>query len=329
MLGEPSIEGFVFADVLDPGDQAVLLASYFQQADTIADFSASVAVARHLCRDVQSSARRLSAFLNPSGTDLVVLAEDTKREIPLDCLEMQYYREVLTRPELATHLARKDGRVRYARSCRDISSVIPEDQVALLAAVGARALRMALKQEAASIGLWSSASDLTTRAIHISPAPAVVLALGEWTLITDERFLEKLRRVRREKLPKETGGVLLGAWDLTRRVAYVVDTTTAPPDSEERTELFIRGSAGLRDRVMEAGVRTGGMIRYIGEWHSHPDGYGTVPSEDDCNVFSWLSSKTQEDGYPPIMAILGEHGMRWFLATIESSRKDAREELSV
>jgi integrative and conjugative element protein (TIGR02256 family) len=323
MLAEPCVEGFIFADVLAPGDQATPLATIFRQADAIADFSASLSVARHLCSEIQSPARRLSAFLNPTGTDLVVLAEDVNRRIPLDCIEMQYYREVLTRPELAGHLARQDGRVRYARSCRDVSSVLPEDQVAFHAAIGARAVRAVLAQNEASIGIWSSASNLTTRAVHIRPVPAVVLKIGEWTLITDELLVKKLQQVRRKKLPNETGGVLLGSWDLTRSIVYVVDTTAAPPDSEERTSLFIRGSAGLRDQVINARERTGGMIQYIGEWHSHPDGYGTVPSEDDCNVFSWLSEKTIEDGFSPVMLIVGKGGMRWFIGEIGTGRGNA------
>jgi len=151
----------------------------------------------------------------------------------------------------------------------------------------------------------------------------VVLKINEWTLITDESFVKKLQQVRSKKLPNETGGVLLGSWDLTRRIVYVVDTIAAPPDSEERTTLFIRGSAGLRERVIKAGERTGGMIQYMGEWHSHPDGYGTVPSEDDSNIFSWLSEKTQEDGFPPIMLIVGEGGMRWFIGEIEIARGQA------
>ena len=322
MLAEPCVEGFIFADVLAPGDQATPLGTNFQQADAIADFSASLGVARHLCSDILSPARRLSAFLNPTGTDFILLAEDANRRIPLDCLEMQYYREVLTRPELAGHFARPNGRLRYARSCRDISSVLPEDQVACHAAIGARAVRTVLAQDEASIGIWSSASDLTTRAIHILPAQAVVLKIGEWTLITDELLLTKLQLVRGKKLPNETGGVLVGSWDLMRRIVYAVDTIPAPLDSEERTTLFIRGSAGLRDRVKKAGERTGGMIQYLGEWHSHPDGYGTVPSKDDCNVFGWLSEKTQEDGFPPVMLIVGEHGVRWFLGAIETSSRE-------
>lgn len=176
--------------------------------------------------------------------------------------------------------------MRYARSCRDVSCVLPEDQVAFHAAVGAHGIRAALERDAASIGIWSSTNDLTAQAIHIEPARAVVLQMGSWKLMTDEFFLEKVKGIRSEKLPNETGGVLLGAWDFTRNMVYVVETIAAPPDSEERNTLFIRGSTGLRDRVVQAGRNTGGMIQYIGEWHSHPDGYGTVPSEDDCRVFT-------------------------------------------
>jgi integrative and conjugative element protein (TIGR02256 family) len=323
LLAEPGLEGFIFADVLEPGDQAGALTASYQGADIIADFSASLAVSRHLCCDVQSPARRISAFLNPTGTDLVVLAEDAKREVKLDCLEMQYYREILTEPGLAEHFASPDGRVRYARSCRDVSTVLSQDQVALHSAIGARALRGALAEDKASIGIWSSGPDLTTRAFHIKPAPMVVKRIGPWSMVTDQAFLEKLQETRAKKLPKETGGVLLGAWDLTCHLIYLVDTIDAPPDSEERKTLFIRGSSGLRERVVDAGRKTGGMIQYIGEWHSHPDGYGTVPSVDDSNVFSWLSAKMKEDGFPPVMLILGESEVRAFVDAIDSGREAA------
>ena len=73
-------------------------------SDAILDMSTSVSVARMLARDTESTARRISLFLTPSGRDLVLLAEDKERGITLDALEMQYYRAVLNDRRLSGHL---------------------------------------------------------------------------------------------------------------------------------------------------------------------------------------------------------------------------------
>jgi hypothetical protein len=319
ILAESSVDGFAIVDVLNPGNQAETVATSFAQADAITDFSASLAVSRHLARDVPSPARRLAAFLNPRGSDLVVFAEDAGRKITLDCLEMQYYREILVNPDLADHLKPPDGRVRYARSCRDVSSTVPEDQVAMHAAIGARAVRTALARDAAGIDIWTSTPDLSTKRVHIQPVGIVTCQLGEFDLVTDERFTAMVRQLRGEKLPRETGGVLLGCWDLTRKLVYVVHTIISPPDSKERSCLYIRGVAGLREAVELAKARTGHMLQYLGEWHSHPDGYGAAPSKDDYNVWAWVKEKTQEDGYPPVMLIAGERDLTWFVGSVAKS----------
>ena len=54
------------------------------------------------------------------------------------------------------------------------------------------------------------------------------------------------------------------------------------------------------------------MIEYVGEWHSHPDGAGTTPSEDDRKVFAWLDELRQADGYPATMVIIEEPGNTGF-----------------
>src|SRR5260370_4351688 len=87
--GEP-IASAIVADVLKPAnEQAEVVATALKNADIILDTSASVAVARYLAHDINSLARRVSMFLNPSGTELVLLAEDLNRQTTLDFLEMQ------------------------------------------------------------------------------------------------------------------------------------------------------------------------------------------------------------------------------------------------
>src|SRR5690606_27593900 len=64
-------------------------------SELVLDTSASVQVARALAIDIAGGGRRISAFLNPEGTALIILAEDLERRVRLDDLEMQYYREIL------------------------------------------------------------------------------------------------------------------------------------------------------------------------------------------------------------------------------------------
>ena len=127
------------------------------------------------------------------------------------------------------------------------------------------------------------------------------------------RFLD----LRESKLPNETGGVLLGSFDLDAHVAYIADTIPSPPDSEEWPTLYIRGKKGLRPEVDRLAAATDGMLEYIGEWHSHPDGCSTAPSPDDLKVFAWLTEIMSLDAVPATMMIVGDQGrVSFFLGKI-------------
>lgn len=311
ILTETSVDQALIVDVLEPGVPAGELAANLDAADVIADFSASIEVSRRIGRDVDAKARRVAAFLNPRGSDLVVIAEDSARQYPLDCLEMQYYREILVNPDLELHLQPPEGRIRYARSCRDVSSRIPSDQVAMHAAIGSRALRKGLSDAAPRVDIWIGSDDLSSKHINVQPSPIMQWTVGDFQVITDRGFLDQIRDFRRNKLPSETGGVLLGCWDLDRKLIYVVHSIASPADSTEHKTLYIRGSAGLKDAVDSAAAKTAFMLRYVGEWHSHPDGFGSEPSPDDMILWQWLDEKTRQDGFPPLMLIRGEGGMTW------------------
>lgn len=297
----------IVADVLAPGEHEEAIQEAFKNADAVLDASASVAVARHLARSADSPARRISLFFNPSGTAGVMLCEDSAREIPLDWLEMRYYRELISNPELGDHLRRPMARVRYARSCRDLSSSLPQEPVALHAAIGARAFRAALAAKSASISIWrTNEEDLGVAHLKIVPTEVIEQRVGEWTVVTDRSLLDRVANTRHEKLPNETGGVLVGTHDMQRKILYVVDALPSPPDSAEWPCIYIRGSQGLARRVEEIERITDGQLGYIGEWHSHPGGHDPSPSADDRKVFAWLEEHLNLDGLPATMLTVGQ-----------------------
>lgn len=297
----------IVADVLAPGEHEEVIQEALKNADAILDASASVAVARHLARSADSPARRVSLFFNPSGTAGVMLCEDSAREIPLDWLEMHYYRELISNPELRDHLRRPTARIRYARSCRDLSSSLPQELVAQHAAIGARAFRGVLAANSAGISIWrTNKEDLSVEHLKVAPTEVVERQIGEWTVVTDRSLLDRVANTRLEKLPNETGGVLVGTHDMQRKILYVVDVLPSPPDSTEWPNLYIRGSKGLARRVEEIGEITDRQLGYVGEWHSHPRGHTPSPSSDDRKAFAWLQEYMDLDGLPATMLIVGQ-----------------------
>jgi hypothetical protein len=303
------------ADILAPGEAEESLNEALNSAELILDFSASVPVARLLAIDTISPARRMSVFLNPQGTDVVLLVEDRDRTIPLDVLEVQYYHAAATMPELLGHLDANPGRLRYGRSCSDVSTSMPTHIVAMSAALVSRAIRIAHQSSEPTINVWRcDPQTLGVTPIHITPSPCPKQTIGDWTLVLDQNLLRNLADIRVAKLSNETGGVLIGHYDLQRRIIYVVDTIPSPPDSEEWPTLYIRGSEGLLPLVNEFSNRTAGQLEYVGEWHSHPDGCSTLPSSDDVKVFAWLTEHLASAGLPALMAIVGEQQLsNWYL----------------
>jgi proteasome lid subunit RPN8/RPN11 len=293
------------AKVVDAMDAKVK--DIYKNTDIILDVSVSIPVARYITNDIDSSARRISVFLNPSGEDSVFIAEGTNREIPLDCLEMQYYRFLTNTTVLHNHIQNSNN-LRYARSCGDITSTIPQSHIALHAAIASQAVKACISIEQSSISIW----QLNNKSFEVKRYDAVLskiikILLNDWTIFVDEYLINKISQARKDKIPKETGGILIGSFDTQRRIAYLVDTVLSPPDSIEWPTVYIRGCEGLREQVIEIDRISQGRLEYMGEWHSHPKNTSCSPSEDDYQAFRGLSEKMKQDGLPAIMLIAGDN----------------------
>ena len=315
ILGSTKVADHLIANVVRPETAAAAVAQALNEAAVVADFSASVAVARELAVK-GGTARRLSAFLSPSGNDLVLLVEDKARSLRLDHLEMQYYRSVLRNAALANHMRPPLDRVRYAQSCRDVSSAVPADLVSMHAAIAARGTRRCLGSDDASISVWTASDDREVTQIAVAPEPVSEVTIGGWRVCWDCEVERIVDAARGERLPSETGGVLVGAVDPQRHIIYVVDALLSPPDSIEWPHSYIRGSEGLEEQVAAMSTRTAGMLQYVGEWHSHPDGCSVQASGTDQQALRMLMQQMAFDGLPALMWIVGQRERRWFVASI-------------
>jgi hypothetical protein len=214
----------VAGDVTKPDAELV---QELAQADVIIDASASVAVSRYLADLENSNGRRLCVFFNPAGTAVVLFAENSARSITLRDLEAQYHRLVQTDPALEDHLRAGPG-LRYSGSCRALTNRIPATSAALLSALGAHGLVEALKSGDAALRIWNVTEAGTVQLIERRGAATHRLSLGEWSITYDDDLLAELASLRDSRLPRETGGVLLGIVDMSRKSIHVAHALPEP-----------------------------------------------------------------------------------------------------
>lgn len=296
----------ISVDVFNPGDDAARLESALQSSEVSVDFSASPAVLGWLSD--QPVKRAISAFFGPDGSDLIVLAEGASRAIRLDEVEAQYFWAIATDAALEGHLAAaRMDRIRYANACQDLSRPLPPWQLHTLCGLAAGHLARVLDEEHASIRAWRLSPDSGAVDSVVLPVHPVSRFESEGVQVTISGDAVRTMRGLREKAgTNETGGVLLGTFDLVRNVAHVVAALPAPPDSKQTPTYFIRGIKDLKPRIERLADASAGRLQYIGEWHSHTGRVPARPSDDDEVVFAHLREHIGPAGAPYVMAICGE-----------------------
>jgi len=235
----------IVCDVLHPRDRAEEIDRALRDAQLVLDMSASVPVSRYLAsREID--ARIVSLFMSPDGRDLVLLGEDADRCVRLDHVEMLYYDALAYEEQLLGHLNNSGDQVRYGTSCRDVSSRISQEWVAIHAGIAAAAIRRAAVVPEASARVWRINSDMNAvSAVEIAVEPFVRQRQGDWELLVAPALFRTVVRWRTERLPRETGGILIGAVDHERNVVYLTKALPSPPDSEEWPTMYVRGAKGL------------------------------------------------------------------------------------
>ncbi|MGQ4879325.1 Mov34/MPN/PAD-1 family protein [Billgrantia sp. LNSP4103-1] len=104
----------------------------------------------------------------------------------------------------------------------------------------------------------------------------------------------------------EAGGILLGH---VRGVHVEVLEATEPTPKDQRHKYFFERLLHGHQRIVEKRWKDSNtLIRYLGEWHTHPEDHPT-PSRLDINEWQRLA-KGRRDGRPMLAAIIGRKGLR-------------------
>ena len=271
----------------------------------VVDTSASIAVSRFLSHILSSSTRCVSLFMNPSGTALIMLAENADRTIKLDTLEMQYYSLLTNSSDLTQHL-KNEKHIVYSSSCRNASLTYSQDNVSIFSGIGSKEIKKLENTDKATIKIWTI--DENDTSIHLKSAKGCIFnnyKHKDWQIKVAYMLEEHLHQMRIQKIPHETGGVLIGSFDYKQKICYIVDSIDSIEDSEEYPCAFVRGSKGLSKKLNDISEITIDNLTYIGEWHSHPND-NTNQSTDDKKLMESIVDYNRTKSSPGCMIIVGE-----------------------
>lgn len=115
----------------------------------------------------------------------------------------------------------------------------------------------------------------------------------------------------------ESGGILIGKENKSNKNIIINHITTPMIKDKSKYDRFIRRDKGHVEVFNSLYVSSSGTVRYIGEWHTHPE---TIPnfSEIDLNNWKKISKDSNNNNYYHI--IVGYEAIRiWVMESKEYS----------
>lgn len=284
--------------------------SYLEKTDLIIDASTSISVERYLAYMKDKRSRCCTLFLNPKGSDLIMLMEDKMMQYRLDLLEMSYYRELLRNPELANHLEVAEQKRTNSFSCRSESNVMDYDDIGVLASVASREIQRHCLRDEAIAQIWRITKPEGGLSVVNIPILKwkMLRKVNDVTVYAPEELIDEMNCERKQKGCLETGGCLFGCYDRDSRIIYVINQEKAPADSHHAVAYFDRGVEGIKEKQKEIDSLTYHQVRYLGEWHSHPNARA-IPSSLDMEQFNKMSDRLLQEDVPFVQMICGKDGV--------------------
>ncbi|MDC5806388.1 Mov34/MPN/PAD-1 family protein [Vibrio europaeus] len=282
---------------------------YLNDTELVIDASASISYPRAVST-IKNAPRHIAAFFAPNSSGAVLLVEDKRRKVRLASLEAQYYRALINNSVGDQHLVSATEQFSSGVSCRDISFVMSHSRVMAYSSLLAEQIIKSSSQNEPMIMIWQENIETGDRVSFKINAHKDITnsyhTLNKFKIHWDEGIEERVRELRANSLPNETGGILIGYHDMTQKSVYIVDALPAPTDSVGTPVSFVRGTEGVLETLGRVAIRTANNVGYIGEWHSHPKGASARMSELDMKQLAQLAVSLSDDGLPAYQMIVGE-----------------------
>ncbi len=237
----------------------------------------------------------------------LLYVEGKDRNPRIDDLVNLSYFEALNNPVLETW-RRNDAKKKVTNlsvglGCSSTTVIIPDDVISFHASVFSKTLYKVSKRE--QIGdkglLYRSIIDntglpvLQSESMLIDPFEIYpCLQDSGWTIRMRAGLTKKMLDLCNSHSPVETGGVLLGIGNYKTKTIHVFDIIEEPQDSNGTCMGFTRGIKGLPEEIDGIKERTGNVIGYIGEWHTHPMNLQCLSSRDKQTIAELIPLNRKE-----------------------------------
>lgn len=114
--------------------------------------------------------------------------------------------------------------------------------------------------------------------------------------------------------PLETGGCVAGYYTPDTGDAVITHSIGPGPEAEHFGRKFVPDRNYHDQRLQELWEASGGTLRYMGDWHSHPGGSSELSSLDRAFMKHALGSPEAYLRYGLVALVYGDlHAVRWWI----------------
>lgn len=241
----------------------------------------------------------------------ITLIEGTDRNPDIYDMQVSLYRKALDETIISQWLNYKqpeDMRYHIGFGCSSDTTILDDGTISNHASVVPHLINKYQDTEKGIVCVnYFDRDDLSNNGVRIyEMEPMVFLEkIDGWSIHIRSSLYQTLYEYSKEKV--ENVGVLIGSIENTIKRITIVDTFI-PEDNDRKADTVEMGKLGVKGYLKSLHAKTNGLLRYIGEWHTHIAGDAS-PSQRDLKTFS----ETQPTEEVFLMTIISPSNTRNYL----------------
>lgn len=258
---------------------------------------------------IKSSMIRSEIYLG--GKMGLTIIEGKNRNPDIYDMQVSLYRKALDEPHISQWLNYKqpeDMRYHIGFGCSSDTTILDDGTISNHASVVPHLINKYQDTENGIVCVnYFDRDNLTNNGVGIyEMEPMVFLQeVDGWAIHICSSLYQTIHEYSNEKL--ENAGIWIGNIEKTIKRITIVDTFI-PEDNDRKDNTVEMGKSGVKGYLKSLRTKTNGLLRYIGEWHTHIAGDAS-PSQKDLKTFS--ETQPSEDVF--LMTILSPSNTRNYI----------------
>ena len=256
--------------------------------DILVDSTASLAV-RNLLASECFKGRLVHTALYENGTRGILLSEGTNRNPRIDDLFLSLFWKSVESDDFPIRFTNIDAtNIAVGQGCGNLTTIMPDSRISLFAAGMAGKIQRMLdgvfpEDGLAEIGASDDGESISWKTVETGKSVCLPVRKDGYQVRILSGAADAMRCRAAAAVPNETGGSLLGHINPNTMTITILSFFPPPEDAVSTPSRFELKDKEHQSRLSELEERSGGLITYLGTWHSHPCGGG--PSATDRNTY--------------------------------------------